>query len=681
MNLGGTVAVPEPLANLPVAKRLDDIPWDAQNIIMRASTGSGKSLVAAPMEILMRKSRGEYVKASMRVPTKTVSGFLTPALKELWGPLGLNVSELNREVTKDEEDAAAIADLIIISDGTLPRLMGLTKLTHYICDEIHQPSLGCELDLAVAKIHGLRLRLMSATVDPRNLLAYLGPDCRDVVLEGRGFPIETDVIVVPREDADEVFSRTKHDVLDSYLVPFAERLVAESKAGMVFLCTRDMCDSAAQRLASTLPTKAIHGGVAPKESEAWARKHAGQPFLAFCTIGAATGVTLNVDEVLIADERIDGGIDSVGMRWQASKPLDDNTMLQMQGRVGRLRPGKATLLTNVRGDGWSWGEVRPREIQPPSEKSGAYEVVLAMANHGLTNDDAYQVLGRINPVSTANARKWFIRNGCLKEDGHITDFGKRILRFPVPPREAHCILTAKGAKMQLAILAMFQVGAEGTYGIVHAKPPKRYRGETWLHPFPVLPLDTLAAGSVPVSMVKLMKALLGVSKDDVWGWAKRNNLSGIRMWRLRKDFLAAAERVLKDTAKSTFLCIDADSPDFRDGLHDHLSRHELFANRRVHLGVWGQPMFDSVYAEAFGLDEHRGRTVDMTYHESSLTTASGQPMRIANYPFIWKWDAPTPIRGVAPASESVAIPDDIPLPDIELPPEPEAGNGADADDQ
>jgi HrpA-like RNA helicase len=610
--LDGSVPIPAPLRDLPVAKRLAEVDYTRERILVRAQTGSGKTVVFAPYEILAAKMAGKKVKAAVRVPTKAVSGFLVPALKSLWGPLGLKVAELNRDVTEAAAAEAVKADFIVISDGTLPRLLKMAPdLTHYFADEIHSISLGAELDLSLAKIHKLKLRLMSATVDPSNLLDYLGPETLDLVLEGRSFPIEKKTIWA----SDKVFDRQDERELMSILYRFCETWKETGKAGIVFLATRALCDTSAAGLAHLLPTKAIHGGVNPMEAEKWAAEHSGQSFAVFATVAVAVGITLNVDEVLMADEKIES--ETVrGIEETTTSCLDDNLATQMLGRCGRLRPGTGYLLTNdkLRNQAYGdpWDNIQPRPIKAPSEKATPFEVVLQLSIHGIYRDEDIDLLGKPNPGELAHARQWLERNGCLEADGSPTRLGRRISAFPMPTQMSHAVLTAPTVQSQLAILAAFTLGAGGPYQLVKEKPLKRNDGRVRPPGFNILPPESLVAESVPLSLAKLLAMAFEVDKDNLYAWCNQRNLLAKPFFAARKDFMERGGQIVKDFAKQTL--ISTDFAAIANDVHWHLSRHPLFKRGQfdgdTRSGYAGPPAFlDSCFSEAMKWRESLDRRI------------------------------------------------------------------------
>jgi hypothetical protein len=612
--------IPTALLNLPVTKRLADIDFECARFVAKAATGGGKSMVLPPYEARIRKARGETVCMAMRVPTKVVGQWLTAGLDSLWGPLGVKVAQLNRDIDDEAAKRCLTADIVVISDGSLGRLMKMRKVTHYILDEAHHLSLNCELDLSVAKISGMFLRLLSATIDEAPFMEYLGPGAKCYTLEGRSFPITDDAVWA----SPEVFKRGDHEELFAIVKGIVDDLKRTGESALLFLPTRVMTETFAEKFADDLPTTFIHGGVSPVEAEAWVKKHEGASFLALCTTAAAMGITISLDRSYIADEKVDS-VEERGMTQTVTGKMDDNLLLQARGRCGRLRPGKAVLITHEghrNADRDPWLDVQPRAVVPPSEKSTPFEVILTAAQHGITRDEDIDILGVVNEKEMKFARGWLIRNGCLHEDGTLTKIGRLVASFPMGVQHGHLILTGRCLpctqgvpselrcvrciKVRLVLLSAFTFGLQGSYSLCFVKPRSKQLAAIREkdHAWPLFPAELLHHGSVPMTMAKLAKAALGMGNDELFEWAKANNLNAKVLFAARKDFIANSTFILKDGGKRSFVATDLDDADMADSIHAHLKRHPLYRKSTIHGDQEKRSppaFFDSVFSDGFGL--------------------------------------------------------------------------------
>jgi hypothetical protein len=627
--------IPEALQRLPVAKQIGEIDFTRRFILARAQTGSGKTTILPAYEALLRKSQGKKGCVAVRVPTKTVAGFTVPFIRREWDSLGIKVGNLNRDVAKGskEEKLCATADVVFISDGSLNRLRQLQPVGALVVDEAHyMTNVNAELDLASAKRDGMDIRLMSATVDPQMFLDYL-PGCAHYVLEGRVYPVRTHTIWA----SEKVFDRNDHAELFDILQKAVVRAKAASDGFLVFLPTKQMTETVAKHFADQLPTTFIHGSVNPADAEKWTREQAGKAFMATATTAAATGVTIDVGCVYICDERVESVVER-GIERMSTEHLDGNGLLQMKGRAGRLREGDAYLITHEgardrrRGED-PWEFVVPEPIVPPAQKATPFEVVLSMAQHGITSNDGIDLLSKLDLGELAHAREWLVQNHCLRPDGTMTHMGRYVAAFPLPTQYAHLVLSGRCRKcargdyveesrcpqcvrVRLTLLAAFCLGLEGVYGLLKVKPRSKqlFAIRADRPEWQLLPPEVVAYGSVPMSLAKLMKCIL--SRDNLFDWANANNLWARPLFAAKKDFATNAEFILKESAVRAFRApaTDLDSPDLQADVHEHLKRHPLFRYRII-AGATDRRsrpngIFDSCFSDLFGLETHNYRPWD-----------------------------------------------------------------------
>lgn len=611
----GGVAIPEGLAHLPVAKQLKAIDLSQSAWIAKAATGSGKTMILPCYEAMQDKLRGEQGCIAMRIPTKVAGGFVTSGIKKFWEPLGLKVAILNRDVNEESAEGRKMlkaipeADLVIISDGSLKRLMKLTKVRKYYCDEAHWLFLNAELDLAIAKKEGMGIRLLSATIDESRFVSYLGNGTPVYTLEGRAFPIRKHTIWMPPEVLKRDDAKLLYELIDDII----GELKAKNESALFFLPTRKMCEDAAEQFQKDISSYFVHGGVSPVDAEAWMKKHAGTPVLVFATTAAAASITLDIHRSYIADEIIESFVER-GMERMQSGKMDDNMILQAAGRAGRIREGDAYLITHEDhrdpngGDPWDY--IKPQPVQPPAERATPYEVILAMAQHGITNDADIDLLSKLDQHELNDARDWLIRNNCLEMDGTLTKLGKLVASFPMQAKYAHLVLSAPSARARLALLAAFSLGLQGTYGLVKVKPRStqlgaaRYKDPRW----PIYPADCLVRNSIPMSLAKTMQRILRFNgADEVYAWANANNIWAKSLFVARKDFVENAKFIISEGGKRALIATNFDDPALKAEVHEHLKRHSLY--REVELnGATSRfaglsAFFDAVFADAFGMEQ------------------------------------------------------------------------------
>lgn len=111
---------------------------------------------------------------------------------------------------------------------------------------------------------------------------------------------------------------------------------------------------------------------------------------------------------------------------------------QRAGRAGRVAPGRCFRL-------WSEAEqARKEDFDPPEcfrvDLAGA---VLNLAAWGVTVPENFRWLDVPAPLVMQRAVNLLAALGATEEDGSLTDTGKRMTAFPLPPRLARLMVPAK----------------------------------------------------------------------------------------------------------------------------------------------------------------------------------------------------------------------------------------------
>jgi HrpA-like RNA helicase len=586
--------VPEALADKPVAQHVTEFDFRQRNLIFVAETGAAKTTVLPAFEASLGLRQGPVL---VRQPAKVVATGAWRSIQKFWPDLKVGIS------TSDRKENLDGADVIVFSDGSLRGLMARETPAAVYFDEAHVMTVACELDLAYARHHGQFIRCMSGTVDPVRLASYLN-EAETYQIRGRTFPVARDTILAP----DTIFKRNDTYDLEGRIHDFCQMLVEECCAGMVFLPTRALVEKMAESVSDVLDAAPLHGGVDPLAMLEWAEARAGKPWCVFSTTAGATGITLDITHTLICDEEISSTMER-GIETMHAGPLSDGALLQMAGRVGRLRPGTATLLTPhrwrtpVTRDRTIWcdaqgGHVRPRPIDTPCARITPYDVKVQMAAAGIPWSDEGTLLSRIDPKELEHATSWLRANGILLPDGTLSPLGQRIARFPLAAQYAHLVLSAP-KELQTPLLATLSLGLGGTYRLVRVEPKQLVAARASNPTFSVWPRDCIVWGSIPLTLAATLRRF--TMENDGGQWCSQNNLKHWEMSQALDVFRKAARHLGGDS-------MPLDLGTLRKPLWDHLSRHPLFYPKTIRQGVAypRQPFspYDEVFREAFGLD-HR----------------------------------------------------------------------------
>ncbi len=293
-------------------------------------------------------------------------------------------------------------------------------------DESHQMTSQLELCMSLAKKGepkaGNLFRIMSATIDPQEFLSFLGIS-KLYRMSGRRYPVELEVEIA--EDHNDMFK-----ILTLHLTS-----QPRNESWLIFLPTRRLVE----RYASSYGGVYIHGGLEGSEiNRIQQRAEHDKNLRIFATNVIASSVNVYVDNVLIFDDVIDGQ-DKLGQKTLHYKKIDNNSILQMIGRIGRFKPGRAVIVTDTR--------LRRRKIDPipvrkALETETPFDLVLLMSKYGL-NLSELDFMSRVDHREVAFAEDWLIEIGAIdRRTRKATWKGLLMSEIPYEPDFSHMISSA-----------------------------------------------------------------------------------------------------------------------------------------------------------------------------------------------------------------------------------------------
>ena len=406
------------LKTLPVYSILDSIDF-TRHFVLLGDVGTGKSTVVPIHEF---EASGKAKSIIIREPSRATCNALYYSLVALhpWIKDDLAV------ITKDTKINVA-GKVRIVTDGVLLRMLaeGSVAGNSIYFDESHLMSSQLELCMSLAKKEEHRtknlIRVMSATIDPREFLSFFGIT-RLHSITGRRFPVKLEVEMA--RNLDQMF-----DTLYRYLYS-----QPRDESWLVFLPTRKLVE----KVAGSYGGVYIHGGLDGSEINRIQRKAEQEKNLrVFATNVIASSVNIQVDNVLIFNDTIDSK-DRLGQKTLKYDKIDNNTLLQMMGRIGRFRPGRAVVLTDT---------PVPRSLDPvPVRKSleteTPFDLVLLMSKYGLKFTDL-EFMSKVNHKEVSFAEDWLASIGAIEpRTRKITRKGVLMSEIPYEPDFAHMIASA-----------------------------------------------------------------------------------------------------------------------------------------------------------------------------------------------------------------------------------------------
>ena len=405
-------AVPD----LPILSILDSIDFSKHFVIL-GDVGTGKSTVVPAHEFeLFKRDRGVIIREPSRATCNALYYSLSALHPGLTDELAI--------ITKDTKINAR-GKMKIVTDGVLLRMLAESSIadSSIYFDESHQMSSQLELCMSLAKRAEARnlYRIMSATIDPTEFLSFLGIT-KLYSVSGRRFPVKQEVELA--EDLDEMF-----DVLSRYL-----HMRPRDESWLVFLPTRRLVE----KYASTFGGVYIHGGLEGSEITRIQRMAETEKNLKiFATNVIASSVNIYVDNVLIFNDLIDSK-DRLGQKSLSYRKIDNNSLLQMMGRIGRFKPGRAVILT----DSPIPAKITPIAVRKALETETPFDLVLLMSRYGLNLTDL-EFMSKVDHREVAFAGDWLADIGAIdRRNRRITWKGLLMTEIPYEPDFAHMISSA-----------------------------------------------------------------------------------------------------------------------------------------------------------------------------------------------------------------------------------------------
>uniref|UniRef100_A0A7S3DDH7 Helicase C-terminal domain-containing protein n=1 Tax=Palpitomonas bilix TaxID=652834 RepID=A0A7S3DDH7_9EUKA len=135
------------------------------------------------------------------------------------------------------------------------------------------------------------------------------------------------------------------------------------------------------------------------------------------------GVGFVIDSGMVKEKQFDGGMEALSVR-----EISKTAAQQRAGRAGRTGPGRCHRLYSKA----KFEDLIP-ETQPEIQRSSLSHVVLMLK--GLNIDDVvgFPFIDPPSPGAILDALRDLYLLGALDEDGHITELGKTMAKFPLEP--------------------------------------------------------------------------------------------------------------------------------------------------------------------------------------------------------------------------------------------------------
>lgn len=438
-----------PLSPLPIDEVLPDVVKTllpaGGSLVLEAPPGAGKT-TRAPRALLDAGLDGDIL---VLEPRRLAARL---AARRVAYELGEEVGQTVGYTVRFEDVSSKKTRVRFVTEGVLTRRLvadpSLRGVSAVLLDEVHERHLQGDVALALlrrlqqTKRPDLRLAAMSATLDAGPIATFL--DAPIVRSEGKRFDVTVTHAPAPddRKLELQVASAVRalvNDGLDGHVLVFLPGAADIRRA-------LESCAKLANE--HDLLLLPLHGDLPPGEQDR-AVGPSKQRKVILSTNVAESSVT--IDGVVAV---VDSGLVRVarhapwsGLPLTQIEKTSRASAAQRAGRAGRTRPGRALrLYTKADHD------ARPEHDTPEILRVDLAQTLLELRAAG-TKDLAW--LDAPKPDAVLAAETLLQRLDAIDAKGDVTDTGRRMLTFPLHPRQARLLVEAerRGVSEEGCVLA------------------------------------------------------------------------------------------------------------------------------------------------------------------------------------------------------------------------------------
>ena len=419
----------------------------SQAVVVESPTGSGKTTQLPVILYQAGYARGGIIGVTQprRIAALSVSEFIARQMgSSLPGLVGYKM--------RFEDKTANDTKIKIMTDGILLQEMKLDPwLSKYDCllvDEAHERSLNIDFILGLLK-RVLEIRkefkviVSSATINAQVFSEYFG-ECPIVKIDAETYPVT--LIYDPPPLEASFGSQLVSEALLAKIEVITERCISERQEGiLIFLPGEKMIKDCMSRLTFSPAGKylyllPLYGRLGKDEQErVFEPAPRGKTKTVISTNIAETSVTIDGITAVI-----DSGLSKLNhynprtfTSSLVEAPISKASANQRKGRAGRTREGSCYRLY-----GRKDFENRPLFTTEEIYRTDLSEVVLRMADLGITSFEEFDFIsppgreGLIAAIETLNLLD------ALESDHSLSNIGKLMTEFPLPPRHSRIIVEA-----------------------------------------------------------------------------------------------------------------------------------------------------------------------------------------------------------------------------------------------
>jgi len=417
-----------PMVPLPIDPLLPEIVsacQQSENLILTATPGAGKTTRLPPE--LLNAVKGRVVVLQPR-RMAAVAACERVAEERGW-KVGVEVGYQVRF----ESRVSSSTRLIFMTDALLLRQMlddsELSGIDLVVLDEFHERNLNQDLVLGCLRElqelgRPIKIMIMSATLDTTALMRYL-PGAREIEVPGIVYPLE---IV---HSTSPLLLQTDFRFYDRVVSAVETACRATGGDVLVFLPGTGEIARVEERLGGVRrPVVPLHGSLSLSEQRA-ALASPKSPRVILATNVAEASVTVQgVDYVIdtglskIMEMNLNSGFSSL--------ELSRISLFNARQRAGRAARQKAGTCLRL----WTSHEETTQALEMPPEchRADLSQALLLLAHLGVSDFGGFAWLDQPPPRVLDMAVRLLVGMGALDSSRRLTELGRRLNRYPLPPR-------------------------------------------------------------------------------------------------------------------------------------------------------------------------------------------------------------------------------------------------------
>lgn len=340
------------------------------------------------------------------------------------------------------------AEGIYMTDGLaiINQFLNGLKTDVLIVDEVHEWNknqvvlLGWIKKLAQEGKLPFKVVLLSATINIDNLATYLElPSTAVMEVEGRNFPViekeinKRDAIKFAMENSLStlVFLPGKKEIED-----FQETIKYENSECEIYHIHSSIDDDMKLKLKNSNKLKG--------------------PKFYLATNAVQTGYNFPWDYVIDTGEE-KRAVYEHGMEKLKLMPISEFSRIQIKGRVGRMKEGFYSYIGP---------EIKEQSTPTEISRMPLEKLILLTAAAGLKLNEL-DIIDKPKLETMEEAMDALLFMGAITNDGIITKYGRKLLRYPMDPKTASVLIRAEEYNMVAEAIIIAAIDEEG--GITHNK--------------------------------------------------------------------------------------------------------------------------------------------------------------------------------------------------------------------